>query len=212
MMNGNNYPNGNYQPQGQGQNQQQAPGGYVPGGNIPNYYGGASASPAASQNPSYSAPSYTAPAYEVKPAAPKADSKGILTYIILALLVINLLVGVAGLFKGGSRNISTIKKDSKTITEYERNLGKNSVKLTDDKVETEYSTSYVNGYVENIGSKELTSVSINIKFYQGDVCVGSGSDYISYLEPGAKVKFSVGAYDVESFDSYEIMPIEASDY
>ncbi|MBQ4543450.1 MAG: hypothetical protein IJA19_04690, partial [Clostridia bacterium] len=79
-----------------------------------------------------------------------------------------------------------------------------------DKVLTStYGSDKITGTIENTGNKEFETVSIQFKLYENGVYVGSASDYVYFSAPGSKLTFEASAFNVESFDEYELYYISA---
>lgn len=156
----------------------------------------------------------TPPAAPVPPATVKKQPKNLLSYIIIAMLAVNIVLTGVSMFLpsgGGSsaRSVEEQRQSSKEYEAYQRKVGQN-VQLTNVQVETsDYGSSKLTGYAKNISNSDLETVSIDYSFYQGTEFVDSATTYISRLPKGSSVKFSIYVPD-EACDSYELYSVEAS--
>ncbi len=95
--------------------------------------------------------------------------------------------------------------------EYEEGEGGGEVtsgelSILDHHMDVEGSSVYVRGHAKNIGEKQLSWASVDVKFYDADgSVVGTGSDYTQDLDPGETWSFEVWYYDPDwEVDSYKI--------
>lgn len=133
--------------------------------------------------------------------------------VIIALLCFNIIVSVFSIFTGASgvRSPETIIRENNAYEQYLRDTGKKNFTISGDKVvSTTYGSKSIDGTLTNT-SKKAYSVSVDFILYEDDTPVGTASDYIGYVSPGAEIKFSASAYDVDSFDKYELNYISATE-
>jgi len=140
--------------------------------------------------------------------------KNNLQFVILGLLVINLILTAVSLFSGPSsqaRNVKDAIAESKAISEYYKELGRDNFKVVDDSVYTaSYGTKSIKGVLKNTGKKKFDSVTVMFKLYKDDVCVGNANEYISYSEPGDEIPFEAYITN-DDFDEYKLAYISATE-
>lgn len=132
---------------------------------------------------------------------------------VVVLLSLNLVLTAISLFRTVNPTPSPDVKyelaKQKAITDYHKQLGKESFKVINDSVFTSsYGAKNIKGTLVNTSDKAFDSVNLQFAIYENGVCVDTASAYISYCEAGTSTDFEV-YISCESFDEYQLKYISA---
>lgn len=96
---------------------------------------------------------------------------------------------------------STLQKE-KAMREYQLDVGRNNITISNDKISKSSYSSYIIGDVTNTSDKTIYGVSICLSFYRNGNYVESSSDYFKEIPPKATVPLNV--YAPDDFNTYSI--------
>ena len=129
--------------------------------------------------------------------------QGITLLLVLAILVILLIP--KNQTEANTLNTDYVQRtlqQEKAMREYQLEIGKNNITITDDKISKSSYSSYIIGNVTNTSDKTIYGVTVCISFYKNGNYVESSTDYFKDIPSKSTVPLNV--YDPDDFTTYSI--------
>lgn len=129
--------------------------------------------------------------------------QGITLLLVLAILVILLIP--KNQTEANTLNTDYVQRtlqQEKAMREYQLEIGKNNITITDDKISKSSYSSYIIGNVTNTSDKTIYGVTVCISFYKNGNYVESSTDYFKDIPSKSTVPLNV--YAPDDFTTYSI--------
>lgn len=135
----------------------------------------------------------------------KSKLNTILQLVIIVLLAVVIALQIFNISNkdADSNFVEKNLSQQKQWTDYQKEVGKKNITVTNDKISRgDYSTSII-GDVTNTSNKTVSGVSVNITLYKDNNEVDTTHAYIGDMSPNSTRKMEATTYSVD-FDSYTI--------
>lgn len=135
----------------------------------------------------------------------KSKLNTILQLVIIVLLAVVIALQIFNISNkdADSNFVEKNLSQQKQWNDYQKEVGKKNITVTNDKISRgDYST-YIIGDVTNTSNKTVSGVSVNITLYKDNNEVDTTHEYIGDMSPNSTRKMEATTYSVD-FDSYTI--------
>lgn len=135
----------------------------------------------------------------------KSKLNTILQFVIIVLLAVVIALQIFNISNkdADSNFVEKNLSQQKQWNDYQKEVGKKNITVTNDKISRgDYST-YIIGDVTNTSNKTVSGVSVNITLYKDNNEVDTTHAYIGDMSPNSTRKMEATTYSVD-FDSYTI--------
>ncbi len=135
----------------------------------------------------------------------KSKLNTILQLVIIVLLAVVIALQIFNISNkdADSNFVEKNLSQQKQWNDYQKEVGKKNITVTNDKISRgDYST-YIIGDVTNTSNKTVSGVSVNITLYKDNNEVDTTHAYIGDMSPNSTRKMEATTYSVD-FDSYTI--------